>query len=76
MESAHQRYQDLHRLGSGWVGLMGGSIRLGRGWDSPARLLRGAGTVRRFIPGWVGVRWVAGRPPWAGRRVGIVQNNF
>ena len=48
-------------LGSGWGGLVGGG-----GLDSPARLLRGSGTVPGFIPGWFGgvVGWWMPRLGW------------
>ena len=45
------------------------------GWYSPERLLKGSGTVPGFIQDWVVVGCVDGCPCWAGRGVGIVQDD-
>ena len=55
------QYRDFYRVAYGMGGLVGVSLGLGGGRDSPWRLLMGSGTVPGFIQGWVGVRvgwWV------------------
>ena len=61
-------------LGIVWGGLVGVSIGLGGGWDSPARLLRGSRRYRDLYQVGSRVGLVDGCPIWAWRG-GIVQHD-